>query len=140
APAGPGGCCGIDPRSTSGRINRTLDKSHPHPMMRGVNPYDLAPRDSLGGPKGLCMTADPGVLRSERHVQIGALIQRDAEAIIARWCERVVQENPDAKRLHHQALRDDLPNLLRELGHSMAATEDGETDRYRRPAGAHGRQ
>jgi signal transduction histidine kinase len=86
------------------------------------------------------MNADPGVLRSERHVQVGALIQRNADAIIARWCERVVRENPGAKRLHHQALRDDLPHFLHELGHSMAASQDGETERHRKPAGAHGRQ
>src|SRR5437868_6286415 len=86
------------------------------------------------------MNADLGVLRSERHVQIGALIQRDADAIVARWCERVLRESPGAKRLHHAALRDHLPRFLHELGHSMAASENGETDRHRQPAGEHGGQ
>lgn len=86
------------------------------------------------------MNAEAAVLRSERHVQVGALIQRHADTIVALWCERSLLEQPGAKRLHHATLLDHLPHFLHELGHSLAATEDGDTTCHYRSAGAHGQQ
>jgi signal transduction histidine kinase len=86
------------------------------------------------------MTIDPGVLRSERHGEIGRIIQRDAKVLIERWSYRAVDEQPQASRLHHDNLLDDLPRLLRTLGRSLADSTDPDDAPHCEPARAHGEQ
>jgi signal transduction histidine kinase/CheY-like chemotaxis protein len=86
------------------------------------------------------MNLDPQVLRSEQHVEVGRLIQRDAGILIERWSRRAVQEQPNAARAHHQALRDHLPRLLHALGHSLAVSLDANSSPHYAPAREHGEQ
>jgi signal transduction histidine kinase/ActR/RegA family two-component response regulator len=86
------------------------------------------------------MTTDSRLLRSERHTEIGQIIQRDASLLIDRWCQRAIQEQPNTARLHHGTLRDQLPGLLWALGHSLAEPDDPALSRHRLPALEHGEQ
>jgi signal transduction histidine kinase len=86
------------------------------------------------------MTTDPRVLRTERHGEIGRIIQRDARALVERWSYRAVEEQPQAARVHHEALHDDLPEFLHSLGQSLAHSTDPESAPHREPAREHGEQ
>ncbi len=86
------------------------------------------------------MTTDPRVLRTERHGEIGRIIQRDARALVERWSYRAVEEQPQAARVHHDALHDDLPDFLQTLGKSLAHSTDPEAAPHREPAREHGEQ
>lgn len=86
------------------------------------------------------MSIDPWQLRSERHVEIGSLIRQEAGIVIDRWCRRAVKEQPDAKRVHHETLRDHLITFLQELGRDLAESDDEENGRCRALASAHGEQ
>jgi len=66
------------------------------------------------------MTIDPQVLRAERHVEIGRILQRRAHAFVDYWASRAAEEQPDASRVHEQVLLDHLPKLLQTLGQSLA--------------------
>jgi signal transduction histidine kinase len=84
------------------------------------------------------MTIDPRVLRSERHGEIGRIIHQDVDHLIERWSFRAVDEQPQASRVHHQALLDDLPRFLQSLGRSLAESTDADNLPHRDPARAHG--
>jgi signal transduction histidine kinase/CheY-like chemotaxis protein len=86
------------------------------------------------------MNLDPQVLRSEQHVEVGLVIQRDAALLIERWSERAIQEQPHAARAHHQALLDHLPHFLHKLGESLAESLAPHTTPHRAPAQEHGEQ
>jgi two-component system CheB/CheR fusion protein len=86
------------------------------------------------------MTVDPQAIRSEHHTRVGSLIQRDVALIIERWNLRAVAEQPGAARLHHEALQDDLSTFLRELGRTLAESDDDDNPRHRVPAYQHGKQ
>lgn len=51
------------------------------------------------------MSVDPQVIRAEPHTEIGNLLQRDAGIVLERWSRRAVEEQPNAKRVHHDARR-----------------------------------
>lgn len=85
------------------------------------------------------MTTDPQLLRSEAFADIGLVVQRDSSIILERWCRRAVLEQPEAKRVHHQELRDGLGVLLRELGRSLAECVD-DGSKPHALAGEHGQQ
>lgn len=85
------------------------------------------------------MSVDPKAIHSERHIEVGALLQQDAGIIIQRWSGRAVEEQAQAKRLHHETLLDDLPAFLQAMGQHLADRADGN-GRHRRPAGRHGEQ
>ena len=71
------------------------------------------------------MTTDASVIRAGRYAEIGAIICRDAHALIDRWARRAAQEQPTAQRVHHAILLDHLPELLEALGGDLAdAAED----------------
>jgi signal transduction histidine kinase/CheY-like chemotaxis protein len=76
------------------------------------------------------MIADPESLRAEPFVQVGALLKRDVGLIVDRWCRRAAQEQPSAARVHHDTLRDHLPELLNVLGHSLASSGNGSARRH----------
>src|SRR5947209_1934668 len=86
------------------------------------------------------MTVDPHLIRSEHHIRVGSLLQRDAGLIIERWSRRAVAEQPGAARLHHEALQDDLPTFLWELGRTLVEDDDDDVPRHRVPAHDHGKQ
>ena len=86
------------------------------------------------------MNLDPRTLRSEQHIQVGRLIQRDAGILIERWTERAVQEQPNAARAHHGALLDHLPRFLYSLGESLAESLHANAKPHDAPAREHGEQ
>jgi signal transduction histidine kinase len=86
------------------------------------------------------MTVDPQVIRSEEHITLGAIVQRHGNDIIRRWAERAATEQPGASRLHHDALLDDLPRFLNELGRSLALADPDGKCVHIRPALEHGKQ
>jgi signal transduction histidine kinase/ActR/RegA family two-component response regulator len=86
------------------------------------------------------MTVDSRQIRAERHVEIGALIQRDRSTVIERWRRRAIEEQPNAKRVHHVVLLDHFDALLAALGSSLAEASDVETAAHRIPAVEHGGQ
>jgi signal transduction histidine kinase len=86
------------------------------------------------------MVVPSRVIRAEKHLEIGALIRRDAAVLIARWQARAVDEQPNARRLHHAALLDHLPTFLSELGRSLAAATHEADGWHCPPAREHGTQ
>ncbi len=86
------------------------------------------------------MTVEAKTLRAEPHVKIGSVIQRDAGVVIDRWSRRAAEEQPHARRVHHDALLDHLPAFLQALGQSLAESDDAEACRHCRPARQHGEQ
>src|SRR5262245_12125760 len=86
------------------------------------------------------MIADPDSLRAESFHQVGALLQNNVEPIIVRWCERAAVEQPHALRVHHDVLRDHLPELIRAIGRSLAASDNGGAHHHSARAARHGGQ
>lgn len=70
------------------------------------------------------MKLNPQLLRSEQHVKIGLIIQRDAEILIDRWAQRAVWRQPNAARVHHKAFFDRLLSLLQTVGQNLAGRHD----------------
>lgn len=86
------------------------------------------------------MNLDPQVLRSEKHVEVGLIIQRDSDVLIERWARRAVQEQPDGARAHHEALLDHFPRLLQSLGQSLSESLEPHSTPHQAPAIEHGEQ
>ncbi len=86
------------------------------------------------------MSVDPEVIRSESYFEIGALLQQQASELLERWSRRAVEEQPNAKRVHHSVMLDHLYELLRTLGTSLAESEDELTCKHRLSALIHGEQ
>ncbi len=86
------------------------------------------------------MSIDAGALRADRFAEIGIIIQRDAGVIIDRWIKRAVQEQPQARRVHHQILLDQLPDFLAELGRGLTEAGDPFNCPQYQQAVEHGRQ
>lgn len=87
------------------------------------------------------MPTKPAHLRAESHAAIGAVIQRDAGVIIDRWARRAAEEQPSAKRAHHDVLLDHFPTFLWELGRSLMETGKADPSRATtRRADEHGDQ
>ncbi len=83
---------------------------------------------------------DPQVIRSERHTEIGNLLLSGVGIVIDRWSRRATQEQPDAKRLHHDVLLDHLTDFLRRLGHSLIESEMPDNSQHCLPSAMHGQQ
>ena len=86
------------------------------------------------------MAVHPQELRTEAHVEIGSVIQRDASIITERWARRAREDQPQAPRVHHQALLDDLPGFLWQLGRSLLETTAENTNGHTQSARDHGAQ
>jgi signal transduction histidine kinase/CheY-like chemotaxis protein len=86
------------------------------------------------------MNLDPQLLRSEQHIEVGGLIQRDADILIEQWSQRALQEQPHAARAHHPVLLDHLPRLLHTLGQSLANSHNSHSAPHHAPAQEHGEQ
>ncbi|MEX0713787.1 MAG: ATP-binding protein [Pirellulales bacterium] len=85
------------------------------------------------------MSIDPEVIRAESHVAIARVIEENAGVIIERWRRRAATEQPNARRVHEQALLDHLPDLLQAIGQSLRSRDPG-AEPYARPARQHGGQ
>jgi hypothetical protein len=48
------------------------------------------------------MKMDTEVIRAESHSEIGALLQRSAQAIVDRWCALARDEQTKARRVHYE--------------------------------------
>jgi signal transduction histidine kinase/CheY-like chemotaxis protein len=86
------------------------------------------------------MTTKSAQLRAEPHNLIGTVIGRDAGIIVNKWAKRAIEEQPTAKRVHHDILLDHLPTFLWELGKGLADSSPADSFRHCRPAGLHGDQ
>jgi signal transduction histidine kinase len=96
---------------------------------------------TLPDPRGLHhVTTDAKVLRADRFAEIGAVIQRDAGVIIERWCQRSIQEQSQARRVHYQVLLDHLPAFLDALGRGLIESGDPFNRPHYQTALEHGEQ
>jgi signal transduction histidine kinase/CheY-like chemotaxis protein len=86
------------------------------------------------------MTIDPRLIRAEPYTDVGLLIQRDASILIDRWSRRAAQEQPNARRVHKEALLDHMFDLLQALGRSLAEGQDAASGHHCLPATVHGEQ
>src|SRR6266700_3756493 len=82
----------------------------------------------------------PDLIRSENFAEVGQLIQRDVSLLVERWSVQAVKEQPNARRLHHQNLLDDLPRFLTELGRCLAESAERNSGQHCKPAVDHGEQ
>src|SRR5688572_20361336 len=65
------------------------------------------------------MNIDTEVISAEAHVEIGVLLQRNAHAVVDRWCEVAREEQRSAQRAHQLVLRDELPAFLEVIGRAL---------------------
>jgi signal transduction histidine kinase len=79
-------------------------------------------------------------IRLERHERIGHLIRNDVSVIVERWSRRAVEEQPNAQRVHHQILLNQLPAFLWALGSSLSEADDDKVQKHQIPAVQHGEQ
>jgi signal transduction histidine kinase/ActR/RegA family two-component response regulator len=86
------------------------------------------------------LIANSQQIRSERHSEVGILIQENAETLVDLWSERAVREQPRAERVHHSVLQNHLRDFLRKLGASLAESDDLKTGQHCLPASIHGEQ
>ncbi len=86
------------------------------------------------------MGIDTRSIRSESHVEIGSLIYQDADILVARWCERAIEEQPTAKRVHYDVLRDQLIPFLQATGRALKQVGNTEAGSHCTPALEHGEQ
>jgi signal transduction histidine kinase/ActR/RegA family two-component response regulator len=86
------------------------------------------------------MSIDTGVIRSEPHSEIGCLLERNAGLLVERWCHVARTEQPTAKRVHHDVLRDQLLTLLQATGRSLRQAGNREPHQLGESAFEHGEQ
>jgi signal transduction histidine kinase len=86
------------------------------------------------------MSMNSQQIRAERHEQIGDVLIRDAGVVLERWRQRALAEQPTARRVHQDALLDQMTSFLLALGRSLAESDEAETMRHRIPAIEHGEQ
>ncbi len=86
------------------------------------------------------MSIDTRVIRSEPHVEIGTLIQRDANLLVERWCDRAIAEQPSARRVHADILRDQFPSFLRDMGRDLRRADNPDPPQHVDSAHEHGAQ
>jgi signal transduction histidine kinase/ActR/RegA family two-component response regulator len=79
-------------------------------------------------------------IRSEPHVEIGLVIERDSAALVDRWCHRAVVEQPTAKRVHYEVLRNKLGPFLQAMGRSLQQAGNSDANQHCASAFEHGDQ
>jgi signal transduction histidine kinase len=85
------------------------------------------------------VTANAKSIRAERYAEIAAIVRRDRLTMIERWAARAAEEQPNAERVHHEALLDHLPDFLCELAAALENI-DPEGFPHRSSAVVHGGQ
>jgi signal transduction histidine kinase len=86
------------------------------------------------------MTINPQAIRAEPHVEVGQLIRNNIGVLLDRWARRAVQEQPNARRVHHQALLDHMATLLQNLAQSLIETDEEGNSVHFQTATEHGEQ
>ena len=86
------------------------------------------------------MTTATGHIRAEPHTEIGAILFGDAPALVEQWCSRARAEQPNAARLHHDALRNALRGFLEAMGRGLLQSGERDPHEHRDEAIAHGEQ
>jgi signal transduction histidine kinase/ActR/RegA family two-component response regulator len=86
------------------------------------------------------MDASAQQIRLESHVEIGAILQRDTSTLIERWARRAAEEQPHARRVHHDVLLDHWPTFLWQMGRSLAEADSDHNGWHCPPAAEHGKQ
>jgi hypothetical protein len=86
------------------------------------------------------MSIDIRQIRAEPHTEIGLLLQRDIAILVERWCERAKDEIPDAKHVHRDTLRDQLPRFIKAIARALMQAGDSSEAPYCEPALEHGQQ
>lgn len=86
------------------------------------------------------MSTDPQIVRSEPHTEVGFIIRRDTSLLLERWSRRAAEEQPNARRIHHQVLLDHFREFLQALGRSLTETDAVHTNGHCRSATVHGEQ
>jgi signal transduction histidine kinase/ActR/RegA family two-component response regulator len=86
------------------------------------------------------MSPDPEIIHAEPHTEIGQIIGRDANVLIEVWSRRAVEEQPTARRVHHEALLNQFREFLQALGRSLIETDETQTNGHCLPATMHGEQ
>ena len=79
-------------------------------------------------------------IRAENFADVGEILQRDAQLLIERWSLQAIAEQPNARRVHHEALQNDLPRFLAEMGRSLAQSDERNSRQHCKPASRHGEQ
>ncbi len=67
------------------------------------------------------MSIDPTEIKSEQHDQIGRVLERDAQKIADAWFATALGHHPAADPARRAEAYDELPELLRELGRTLAS-------------------
>ena len=97
-----------------------------------------APIPAVSGDQGgITVTANAKVIRSERYAEIGSIVQRDVAVLIDQWAKRAVEEQPNARRVHHSVLLNDMSSFLWEVGQHLASAGDAGSNSpspFRHPA------
>lgn len=86
------------------------------------------------------MPTDTDLLRAEPHAEIGAVVARDADWLVERFCQRALEEQPTARRVHAAALRDMLGPFLKAMGQSLEQSGEVHAPRLLTHAAEHGEQ
>ncbi|MEW4568471.1 hybrid sensor histidine kinase/response regulator [Tautonia sp. JC769] len=81
------------------------------------------------------MTPSTRVIRDRTHADLGAILRRDAEAMLDTWAERAIAQGHGRPGAHREELRDHLPEFLVALGDDLAGDDDTPLDE----ANKHGR-
>jgi signal transduction histidine kinase len=85
------------------------------------------------------MVPESALIRAEPHAEVGKLLERDADTLVELWCMRAVEEQPSAKRVHHEVLRDHFGKFLRSIGKALRARDEEATGSHQ-AAEEHGEQ
>ncbi|HEV8061851.1 MAG TPA: hybrid sensor histidine kinase/response regulator, partial [Gemmataceae bacterium] len=86
------------------------------------------------------MSINPVAIRAERHTEVGQLVQGSIDILLETWAYRAIEEQPEAKRVHHATLLDHLRDFLLRLGKSLAESHEAHTKQHFLPATQHGEQ
>lgn len=86
------------------------------------------------------MTISTTAIRSEAHHEIGTIISSHASDLVDRWCARALAEQPTARRVYLDVLRNELREFLKALGHGLMQGGELEPRQHRDQARGHGEQ
>jgi signal transduction histidine kinase/ActR/RegA family two-component response regulator len=86
------------------------------------------------------MSIDVHQIRAQSHNEIGLLLIRNAGALVERWCDHAEVEIPDARHVHRETLRDQLPRFIAAMGQTLVDDVDATQPAYFQPALEHGEQ
>ena len=86
------------------------------------------------------MTIATSAIRSEPHQEIGSIITRNAEELVDRWCVRALAEQPNASRVYHDVLQNELREFLRAMGRVLLQAGERDPRAHRDQAKDHGEQ